>query len=215
MAPRVVVMPIVLILLVTCSPPLAHALDVADLRLDAPVDLVRSLIGTLINKDEGGLLPSLLTIATKETPLMRLFNLLPFPKDIPALDLSTLLGTRMFGLLTPPAPKEGPATLIGAAEAISSRLKTFEDFLLDLGEEIKESICTHEDFERGEFVPTQCVGPSLTLDITTGSCTVDAAKKRIECFPPKVVLTKSPTTCNLKYRERCVFEVRRLWVCIC
>ncbi len=181
------------------APPSTNALDLADLRLDAPVDLVRSLVGTLISKEDGGILSTMMDVATKTTPIMRLFNLMPsLPKDLFASPAD--LGIRLFP--QPPVSKEN---LFDAAIDARSRIKGFEDFLANVGQDIKESICTHEQFERGEFIPTGCQGPSLTLNITTGKCTIDTATKRVECVPPRVELIKSPASCNLKYRERCIF----------
>lgn len=114
-----------------------------------------------------------------------------------AAGLGALLGSRLSN--TP---------LLSKALDAHQRVKAVNEFLFNKAQDIVDDICTPERFTRGRKVPTGCRGPSLTLDVNTGRCTLDLARERVECFPPSVVLTLKPAVCNLEYRERCVFKVR-------
>jgi len=47
--------------------------------------------------------------------------------------------------------------------------------------------------------PTACKGPSVTLQYVPKTCILDAEAKAAVCDPAKLVLTKTPGSCNLKY----------------
>jgi hypothetical protein len=79
----------------------------------------------------------------------------------------------------------------------------------DLYEQLAESdklFCRKEEFEPSEKVPTNCVGPSVTLELQPKTCVLDAKDKTLFCDPAKLVLVKVPGVCTLKYKSAFIYK---------
>lgn len=74
----------------------------------------------------------------------------------------------------------------------------YEDLMTSYDDLISD-FCTDEDYTPSEKVPTGCVGPSVTIALLPQVCALDEKAKELVCEPAKLVLTKLPLTCNLKY----------------
>lgn len=81
--------------------------------------------------------------------------------------------------------------------AKAKSIKDVYDYIVD----IEKDFCTKEEFTKGEKVPTECTGPSISLALSPKVCVVDDLTKAVTCDPAKLVLTKSPGSCTLKHKE--------------
>lgn len=61
------------------------------------------------------------------------------------------------------------------------------------------NLCTEESFEPSEKVPTECVGPSVVLDLEPKACVIDSKTHTIDCLPARLVLKKIPGYCTFKH----------------
>lgn len=159
-------------------------------NLELPMQLVGDIVGKALQAGD-----EVSSLLNKQRPtLLQLFGLMP---KQPA-GLGSMLKSRL---------DVASLSLVDRAINAKSRAQAVANFLAGKGQELIDEICTPERFTRGQLIPAGCKGVSLTLDITTGRCTLDLARERAECFAPMVKLTASPAVCNLKYRERCIFRV--------
>jgi hypothetical protein len=68
-------------------------------------------------------------------------------------------------------------------------------------ETVETEFCTPEEYTAPEKVPATCAGPQVSLAYVPKTCVLNAADKVAICDPAKLVLTKTPGECTLKYKS--------------
>jgi hypothetical protein len=66
---------------------------------------------------------------------------------------------------------------------------------------IETELCTPEEFIPSEKVPATCSGPSLSVAYVPKACIMEPTTKVAVCDPARLVLTKTPGECTLKYKS--------------
>ncbi|PSC74269.1 tetratricopeptide repeat [Micractinium conductrix] len=68
-----------------------------------------------------------------------------------------------------------------------------------LSESIEGHFCKPDECEHGDKMPSSCSGPKVSIQLRPKVCELDPLAKQVLCEPAKLVLVKSPGSCNHKY----------------
>eukprot|EP01023_Acetabularia_acetabulum_P021459 TRINITY_DN2126_c0_g1_i2.p2 TRINITY_DN2126_c0_g1~~TRINITY_DN2126_c0_g1_i2.p2 ORF type:complete len:181 (+),score=38.59 TRINITY_DN2126_c0_g1_i2:94-636(+) len=75
-------------------------------------------------------------------------------------------------------------------------------------EKFTDKFCEDPSIIKGQKVPTQCEGPIFDLLVDGGACVLDHDSEGVTCYPPRVLLVKTPARCNLEFETATIVQGR-------